>query len=400
MVCENMSLSAKNICPSCNTLGMKIFYEAKSVPINSCLMFSTKQEAISFPRGDVVLGFCKSCGFISNLTFDSSKVDYASLAPEEQGFSATFSAYAQKLVSRLINTYDLNNKRVSEIGCGRGDFLAMLCELGNNYGVGIDPSSISGGVQSKALDRMVFIRDYFSERYAQQLGDFVCCRHTLEHIPNTAQFINSVRRSIGTHNTPVFFEVPDIDRILNEVAFWDIYYEHCSYFNLTSLGQLFRFCNFEVTNLVKDYFDQYLLIEAKPVNQPSSKVFDKGESVEETAKMVALFSAKCQNKLSTWKKELKRIKDEKKRAIIWGSGSKCVAFMTTLEIQEEVQYIVDINPHRHGKFIPGIGKQIVSPQFLKDYKPEKIIVMNPVYCTEIKKMVEDMDIKAEYLPCS
>ena len=95
-----------------------------------------------------------------------------------------------------------------------------------------------------------------------------------------------------------------------------------------------------------------------------------------------------------------RIKDEKRRAIIWGSGSKCVAFMTTLEIQDEVQYIVDINPHRHGKFIPGIGKQIVSPQFLKDYKPEKIIIMNPVYCTEIKKMVEDMDITAEYLPCS
>ena len=74
--------------------------------------------------------------------------------------------------------------------------------------------------------------------------------------------------------------------------------------------------------------------------------------------------------------------------------------MTTLEIQDEVQYIVDINPHRHGKFIPGIGKQIVSPQFLKDYKPEKIIIMNPVYCTEIKKMVEGMDITAEYLPCS
>ena len=285
---EIMSSSTKNICPSCNTPGMKVFYEARSVPINSCMMFSTQQEAVSFPRGDVVLGFCKACGFISNMAFDPSKVDYASLAPEEQGFSTTFIAYAQKLATHLIDTYDLHNKHVSEIGCGRGDFLAMLCELGNNYGVGIDPSTVSGGVQSKALDRMMFIRDYYSERYAQHLGDFACCRHTLEHIPNTAGFINSVRTSIGSHNTPVFFEVPDIGRILNEVAFWDIYYEHCSYFNLKSLGQLFRYCNFEVTNLVKDYFDQYLLIEAKPVTEPSSKVFDKEERVEETAKMVEL----------------------------------------------------------------------------------------------------------------
>ncbi len=391
--------SSKKICPSCNTLGMELFYEAKSVPINSCLMFSTQQEAINFPRGDVVLGFCEACGFISNLAFDPSKVDYASLAPEEQGFSATFIAYAQKLVTRLIDTYDLHNKHVSEIGCGRGDFLAMLCELGNNYGVGIDPSTVSGGVQSKALDRMVFIRDYYSERYAKSLGDFVCCRHTLEHIPNTSQFVNSVRKSIDTNNTPVFFEVPDIGRILKEVAFWDIYYEHCSYFNLKSLGQLFRFCNFEVTNLIKDYFDQYLLIEAKPVKEPSSKVFDNEESVKETARMVDLFSARCQDKLSTWKKELKRIKAEKKRAIVWGSGSKCVAFMTTLEIKDEIQYIVDINPHRHGKFIPGVGKQIVSPEFLKEYKPETIIIMNPVYLTEIRKMVEGMGIKSEYLPC-
>jgi SAM-dependent methyltransferase len=395
-----MSSSKRNICPSCKTSGMSVFYEAESVPVNSCLMFSTQQDAVNFPRGDVILGFCKTCGFISNIAFDPSKIDYATLAPEEQGFSTTFNAYAQKLADRLIDTYNLHDKHVSEIGCGRGDFLALLCELGDNYGVGIDPSTVSGGVQSKALDRMMFIRDYFSERYAKYLGDFVCCRHTLEHIPNTAQFVNSVRTSIGANNTPVFFEVPDIGRILNEVAFWDIYYEHCSYFNLKSLGQLFRFCNFEVTNLVKDYFDQYLLIEAKPVTEPSNKVFDKEESVEETAKMLALFSARCQDKLNTWKKELKRIKEEKKRAIVWGSGSKCVAFMTTLEISDEIQYIVDINPHRHGKFIPGVGKQIISPESLREYKPETIIIMNPVYLNEIRKMVEAMGITAEYLPCT
>ena len=389
-----------NICPSCKTASVSAFYEARNVPINSCLMFSNHEEAVSFPRGDVILGFCETCGFISNMAFDSSKVDYASLAPEEQGFSATFNTYAQQLAKHLIETYNLHGKHISEIGCGRGDFLALLCELGFNYGVGIDPSTVSGGVQSKAKDRMTFIKDYYSERYADKLGDFVCCRHTLEHISNVSDFINSIRRSIDNRNTPAFFEVPDVSRILQEIAFWDIYYEHCSYFNQKSLAQLFRSQGFEVLNLVKGYFDQYLLIEAKPARQQLQKIFDGEETVEKTARMVKLFSEKCQQKLDTWKKELNRIKKEKRRAIVWGSGSKCVAFMTTLGIQDEINYIVDINPNRHGKFIPGVGKQIVSPQFLKQFQPETIIIMNPVYHSEIKKMVEDMNIKAEYLLCT
>jgi len=378
---------------------MSIFYEAKNVPINSCLMFDNQKEAINFPRGDVVLGFCGSCGFISNVAFDPLKVDYATLAPEEQGFSKTFITYANQLTSRLIDAYGLRGKHVSEIGCGRGDFLAMLCESGDNYGVGIDPSIVSGGVDSKAKERMKFVKDYYSERYADELGDFVCCRHTLEHISNTAEFVGSLRKSIGEKNTPVCFEVPDVSRILHEVAFWDIYYEHCSYFDLDSLAQLFSYCGFEVTNLMKTYFDQYLVIEAKPAVNLSKKAFERKESIEKTAKMVQDFSARCIDKLKSWDKEIKRIKTENKRAIVWGSGSKCVAFMTTLGIQDEIKYIVDINPHRHGKFIPGVGKEIVSPEFLKEYMPETIIVMNPIYCDEIRKMAEGMGVKAEYLPC-
>ena len=378
---------------------MSIFYEAKNVPVNSCMMFSNREDAVNFPRGNVVLGFCKVCGFISNVAFDSSKLDYSSLAPEEQGFSTTFSAYANRLATRLVQTYDLRNKHLSEIGCGRGDFLALLCELGNNYGVGIDPSKVSGGVESKASNNMTFIHDYYSDRYADQLGSFISCRHTLEHIPNTAEFIKSVRSAVTNDDTYVFFEVPDVSRILKEVAFWDIYYEHCSYFNLGSLARLFRLCSFEVTNLMKDYFDQYLLIEAKPVNRKSKKINQKEETIYDTAKSVKTFSASSQNKLDQWKTQLEKIRLEKKRTIIWGSGSKCVAFMTTLGVKDEVEFIVDINPYRHGKFIPGVGKQIVSPEFLKQYKPDTVIVMNPVYCNEIRQKLETMGLTAELIPC-
>ena len=399
---EKPLLTLRNdVCPSCNSNGMSVFYEARSIPVNSCIMFSNSSEAINFPRGDLILGFCENCGFITNLDFDPLKLDYAYLVPEEQGFSATFKVYAQRIASHLIENYDLYGKHILEIGCGRGDFLALLCELGGNFGVGVDPSFVAGGVKNDASKNLTFINDYFSEKYASSIGDFVCCRHTLEHIHNTAEFLGSVRKAIGDKlNTSVFFEVPDTTRILREVAFWDIYYEHCSYFTLGSLARLFRFCRFEVTNLVRDYSDQYLLIEAKPVHKKSTEIKQIEESVQTTANDVASFSKRCRDKIGKWKNQLKRIREERKKAAIWGSGSKCVGFMTTLGIKDEIEYVVDINPNRHGKYIPGVGKQIVSPEFIRNYNPDIVIVMNPIYCKEIEQMLEKMGLSPEFIPCS
>ena len=67
------------------------------------------------------------------------------------------------------------------------------------------------------------------------------CRHTLEHIAPTGRFLRTIRNVIGDRSdTVVLFELPDAVRILREGAFWDINYEHCSYFSPGSLSRLFR----------------------------------------------------------------------------------------------------------------------------------------------------------------
>jgi len=394
-----ITMPTHHVCPSCGAQDTSIFYRAKDVPVNSCLLLPTQQQALDFPCSDVALGFCKVCGFISNTDFDPAKVNYFSVYEDQQCFSPTFNAFAQNLATHLIEKYNLRNKHILEIGCGKGDFLALLCESGNNSGVGIDPAYVNGRTQSEVLDRLTFIRDYYSEKHADYHGDFVCCRHTLEHIPNTAEFVNIVRRSIGNRlDTTVFFEVPDAIRVLDELAFWDIYYEHCSYFSLGSLARLFRKCRFEVTDLYKDFDEQYLLIEAKSVNQTSEKIHELEETVQQEAKHVKYFADHCNEKLSQWRNRLQQAQAENKRVVIWGSGSKCVAFMTTLDVKDEIEYVVDINPYRHGKFIPGAGKKIMSPEFLKKYRPDLTIVMNQAYCNEIKQMLNEMNVETEVLP--
>ena len=353
---------------------------------------------MSFPRGDISLGFCEDCGFISNVAFEPSVRDYSPIYEDQQCFSSTFNVFAQNLAKRLVEKYDLHSKKILEIGCGKGDFLALLCELGNNSGVGIDPAYIKDRVRSRASDRLTFIRDYYSEQYANYHGDLICCRHTLEHIPNTAEFLSSVRRAIGNRlDTVVFFEVPDVTRVLRELAFWDIYYEHCSYFSPGALARLFRSCQFDIIDLSKDFDDQYILIEVKPVSQKAEKMHEMEESVKEMAKDVKYFATHCHVKLDQWKKRLIELYSDGRRVVVWGSGSKCVSFMSTLGVRDEIAYVVDINPFRHGKYLPGIGKKVVSPEILRNYKPDVVIVMNRIYQHEICQMLDDMGLAPEVI---
>jgi hypothetical protein len=385
-------------CPNCGHDSLVTFYEVKDVPVHSCLMLSTKQEALDFPSGDVILGFCEKCGFVTNTVFDSKWSAYAPNYEDQQSFSPTFNQFALDLASRLVDKYDLRNKDIIEIGCSKGDFLLLLCELGNNRGVGIDPSAVPGRVKSEAAERVTFIQDYYSEKYSELVGDFICCRHTLEHIYPTEEFISTVRRSIGNRlDTVVFFEIPDTTRVLRDLAFEDIYYEHCSYFTPGSLARLFRACGFEVIDLYKAYGEQYLMIEARPVADASEYHHPLEESLEETTENAKYFVEHISQKLDSWKQHLEKMQAQEKRVVVWGSGSKCVAFLTTLDTIDKIQYVIDINPHRHGKFIPGVGKEIMSPEFLKDYKPDQIIVMNPIYREEIQKMMDQMGVQTDII---
>jgi hypothetical protein len=69
-----------------------------------------------------------------------------------------------------------------------------------------------------------------------------------------------------------------------------------------------------------------------------------------------------------------------------------VAFLSTLKIRDEIDFVVDINPHRQGKYLAGSGKQIVPPAFLREYRPETVIVMNPIYCDEIRAELDRMGL--------
>ena len=86
-----------------------------------------------------------------------------------------------------------------------------------------------------------------------------------------------------------------------------------------------------------------------------------------------------------------------KKVIVWGAGSKGITFLNLFETAGSIDYVVDINPKKHGMFIAGTGQKIVPPERVGEIKPDKIIIVNPVYREEIEENVGAMGISTEYL---
>jgi SAM-dependent methyltransferase len=354
---------------------------------------SEREQALQYPRGNLQLGFCRSCGFITDTLFDSAVHSYSTQYEETQGFSAYFNAFAKSLAQELIDIYGIRNKTVLEIGCGKGEFLALMCKLGNNRGIGIDPAYVPQRNPDSGSAHVEFIQDFYCEKYANLEADVICCRHTLEHIGTVGEFAQTLRKTIGDRKeTLVFFEVPDVMRVLREGAFWDIYYEHSSYFTAGSLARLFRSAGFEIDRLYLDYDDQYLIITAYPAGGPTQPSLKLENDLAFLEQAVSQFKDTCSGRIDYWLNTVTEAAADGQKPVIWGSSSKGVAFLTTLKLTDEIRYVVDINPYKHGKYMPGTGQEIVAPDFLSKYQPQLVIAMNPIYRDEIQQSLSNMGL--------
>lgn len=388
-------------CPSCyQTVENDPFYCCTAQPANSVMLCQSLKEATGIDRGDVLLVHCPACGFIFNAAYDPQVCIYDRNYEETQAHSDVFNSFNHELASRLLKSYQLRNKIILEIGCGKGDFLNLLCRKGNNRGIGYDPSYVAERSQTILSEKVTFCRRLFPEKYDGEQADCIICKMTLEHIPDVHHFLGCVRRSIAPGNRPtVFFQVPNARPILEESKFWDIYYEHCSYFTRESLVTLFQQCGFNVIAVTNGYDQQYLMIEALPTDTPAAErvEIDQGYNV---GHLVDLFSVAVREHIRRWQQLLQAWHAQNKKVVLWGGGSKAVAFLETLKCPSTVDFVVDINPHKQGRYLPGSGHRVVAPESLVEEHPDVILAMNPVYMEEIKNHLTFLDIKSELIPLS
>lgn len=383
-------------CVVCDTQNCTPLIKINDIPIHCNRLWNTKEGAVTASTGTMDLVFCNHCGHVFNQDFDPNKMDYDPDYENSLHYSPRFQEYADNLAQGLIDKFSLHGKDIIEIGCGKGDFLKALCRLGNNTGVGFDPS-FEDNRDGQSQENFSVIRDFYSDKYSSYGADLICCRHVLEHIQYPATLLNTVKKAIGDRlESIVFFEVPDGAFTLEDMGIWDLIYEHCSYFTSNSLSYAFFKNGYAELGQERAFGGQFLGIEAKlnPIAQDFESAHFSLPKNTTLAAAAAKFATNYQEKVSHWKKQLAQYAQTNKKVVLWGAGSKGVTFLNVMKSSGQVEYIVDINPHKQGRFVAGSGQEIVGPEFLKTYQPDIVLVMNPIYQKEIQESLDKMGLNA------
>lgn len=340
--------------------GLAELYRAQDLPVFQNRMFDSEAAARSCTRGDVVLVQDLQTGLIFNGAFQAELMRYDRDYQNEQAVSGVFQRHLHD-VAQVIRTY-FQGSTLIEVGCGKGYFLEYLQSLGFPI-TGLDPTYEGSNP--------AIIKEYFSPAIGLR-ADGVVLRHVLEHVPDPVAFLAGISEANGGTGR-IYIEVPCFDWICARRAWFDIFYEHVNYFRIADFQRMFG----TVHESGRMFGGQYLYVVAElatlrtPVNGSSSAF------------------AFPQDFLSTVELHSRRVRDSGQRVAVWGGASKGVLFSLFMQrAGSDVNMVVDINPAKHGKYLPGTGLLVSEPQHaLRTLAPgAHVFVMNGNYLDEIKEL--------------
>jgi hypothetical protein len=109
------------------------------------------------------------------------------------------------------------------------------------------------------------------------------------------------------------------------------------------------------------------------------------------------FADTFRSKVSNWQTRLRELRRTGRKIAAWGAAGRGITFLNLVDPEGEIRHIVEINPARQGKHIPGTGALVVSPQSLLGYRPDVVILTNATYANEIKQQINQLELGCEVL---
>lgn len=392
--------SRGSCCTACGSRTLSDIFHSKAQPVCVGTVCDTAEEARRAPTADITLAYCHACGLVFNRIFDIEQVGFKPGYEVALNHSPVFCDFISGVADRLVERFDLRGKTVLEIGCGGGYFLRLLAERGGNHGIGIDPTVPREGIERLEEGKVEFIRDFFGDQHCNIATDFVCCLSVFEAIPRPIELLRTLRRMLAERpQVPLYFEVFNAFRAIEQQETWSIHYEQCNYFSLESLTALFRRSGFEVTGAGTCYQgDQYLYVEALPATIDTSE-----ESPEQRVRAnelpadVSRFAASYTENVKAWQHRLNEFARQQQRVVVWGTGGKGIGFLNTLDTTGAIDYVIEINPDKQGRFVPGSAQQIMPLEFLAEYRPDKVIITNALYQEEMQEQARQLGVNPEFI---
>jgi len=337
-------------------MSQKTIFSVKGLPVLQNRMFSTIDEALRCPVGDIELVQDMDTGLIFNSAFVSDKLVYDVDYQNEQACSGVFQGHLND-VTEIIDRH-FQDQSLIEVGCGKGYFLDHLQAL--KYLItGVDPA-YEGANQS-------VVKAHF-ERSLGLSADGVVLRHVLEHIEDPVSFISSIAHANGGKGL-IYIEVPCFDWICRHRAWFDIFYEHVNYFRLPDFYRMFS----SIVESGYVFGGQYLYVVADlaslrvPHWDPKCATSMSEDFLSDVDNIVSVAQQGPQN-------------------VIWGGASKGVIFAIYMErAGVSIDYVIDVNPAKQGKYLAGSGLRVSAPEeaMASMNKGCNVFVMNSNYFDEI-----------------
>ena len=383
-------MATPTTCPLCRSSHGELILRIRTTPVHQHVTGATEAEARACPRAEVALTLCRACGFVFNQAFAPQLLRYSPGYENAQTYSNVFQSYLGSLVADLARRYELAGKTVVEIGCGQGTFLQRLQAVTGCKGIGFDPSyNAERGVHREDC---TFVASVYDVAHPDSHGDIVCARHLVEHLSRPLDLIQDFRRALPARSGFAWMETPRLEWILEQRAFWDIFYEHCSYFTMPVLASLFTSHGFAVSSHRATFADQYQWIEARPAPHGGDAA---QSSVDGLARELRDFAEAWTTWRDAWQQKL-HVLSRRGPCVVWGAGAKGVMFLNHLDAGAEVvQGVVDLNPHKQGRFVSGTGQPIVAPDSVRKIGARTVLVANSNYLAEIRDILAHEGCEAD-----
>lgn len=331
---------------------------------------------------------CESCWLAQTEDFSQAhelfSADYAYFS----GFSTSWLAHSEKYVADMVARFNLDTaSHVVEVAANDGYLLQYVQARGIPC-TGVEPTaSTATAARAKGLD---IVEDFFGVALAEKLvtqgrqADLTAANNVLAHVPDINDFVSGFTRLLKPHGVSTF-EFPHLMKLVAENQFDTIYHEHYSYLSLTAVRRIFHangLAVFDVDELATHggslrVYAQRADTGAHPVSPRVAGLLERERAAGmTTAAYYTGFQRRAERVKDDFLRFLLSAKRDSKTVAAYGAAAKGNTLLNFAGIRPDlIAYVVDRNPAKQGKFMPGSRIPIVGEERLKTGRPDYVVLL-------------------------